>query len=63
MFKIMTTIAVFILTTRWAFMNMRALFEKVNDLTGIEKEPRITTTESGTTLKITTANTSNTESS
>jgi hypothetical protein len=62
MFKIMTTIAVFILTTMWAWRNLEALFEKANEYTGIENEPKITTTESGTTLKITTTS-SNTEAS
>lgn len=61
LFKVLSTLAVFLFGTVWAFKNLRAIFEKVSDVTGIETKPKITTTtESGTKLTITT-NTSNTE--
>ena len=62
-FKVLSTLAVFLFGTVWAFRNLRAIFEKVGDVTGIETQRKTieTTTESGTKLTITT-NTTNTES-
>lgn len=57
-FKLLSTLAVFLFGTVWAFRNLRAIFEKVNEAAGIEPRQRITTTtDSGTKLTITTSNT------
>ena len=59
-FKILSTLAVFLFGTAWAFKNLRAIFDKVSEVTGVQNEPKnVTTTESG--IKITTAS-SNTSS-
>ena len=58
-FKLLSTIAVFLVATMWAFKNMKGINEWIANTTGIEtNKKRTTTTESGTKVTITTSNTS-----